>query len=252
MLGFRSKDIITDAFSDHVAKHSYNPVTDYFGSLTWDGRPRLDALLIDYLGAADTPYVRAATRKAFTAAVARAMEPGCKYDTMLILTGAQGLGKSTLLFKMGRHWFSDSIKTFEGKEASELVQGVLIVEIGELEAFSKSDISRIKQFLSQREDIFRAAYGRVVEWHKRRCVFFGTSNNGEYLRDKTGNRRFWPVDAGGDKTDEVRVWRSGRRGRSAVGRGRGALATGRAAVPVRWAGDHGRGRAGSPYRTVTA
>ena len=196
VLGFRSRDVIEDAFKDHVARHSYNPVVDYLNGLEWDGMPRLDALFIEYLGAADTPYTRAVTRKAFTAAVARAMEPGVKFDNMTVPTGSQGIGKSTLLRKMGRAWFSDSVKTFEGKEASELVQGVWIVEIGELEALNKSDISRVKQFLSQCEDIYRAAYGRVVEWHKRRCVFFGTSNNREYLRDRTGNRRFWPVDVG--------------------------------------------------------
>lgn len=177
-------------------KHAFDDVRDYLTGLMWDGVNRLDTLFVDYLGAGDTLYTRAITRKAFTAAVARAMTPGCKFDNMTILTGAQGLGKSSLLKKMGRGWFSDSIKTFEGKEASELVQGVWIVEIGELEAFNRSETGRIKQFLSQQEDIFRAAFGHHVGWHPRRCVFFGTSNNGEYLRDKTGNRRFWPIDVG--------------------------------------------------------
>lgn len=196
VLGFRSKEMIEDALKNHAAKYGYNPVQDYLQGLVWDGTPRLDTLLIDYLGAADTEYTRAVTRKAFAAAVARVMWPGCKFDQMTILTGAQGSGKSTLLKKLGRFWFSDSIKTFEGKEASELVQGVWIVEIGELEAMAKSEIGRIKQFLSQQEDIYRAAYGRNVQWHPRRCVFFGTSNNDEYLRDRTGNRRFWPLDVG--------------------------------------------------------
>lgn len=196
ILKFNSKDVIDMAFKNHTAKYSYNPVTDYLNELSWDGVKRLERLFIDYLGAADTTYTRAVTKKAFTAAVARAMEPGVKFDNMVILTGAQGIGKSSLLKKMGKAWFSDSIKTFEGKEASELVQGVWIVEIGELEAFNRSEIGRIKQFLSQQEDIYRAAYGRHVEWHPRRCVFFGTSNNSEYLRDSTGNRRFWPVDVG--------------------------------------------------------
>ena len=196
VLGWQSRDLVDVAVGDHAAKYGFNPVTAYLQSLSWDGTPRLDTLLIDYLGAPDTPYVRAVTRKAFTAAVARAMVPGTKFDNMTILTGAQGLGKSTLLKKMGRAWFSDSIKTFEGKEASELVRGVWIVEISELEAFNRSETGRIKQFLSQQEDIFRAAYGRHVGWYPRRCVFFGTSNNGEYLRDRTGNRRFWPVDVG--------------------------------------------------------
>lgn len=192
--GLTGKDKVADALGLCGHAHAFDEVHDYLSLVSWDGVPRLDTLLIDYLGAEDNAYVRAVTRKAFTAAVARVMAPGCKFDTMTILTGPQGIGKSTLLKLMGRGWFSDSIKTFEGKEASELVQGVWLVEIGELEAFNKSEIGRIKQFLSQCEDIFRAAYGRHVGWYPRRCVFFGTSNNGEYLRDKTGNRRFWPVD----------------------------------------------------------
>ena len=169
---------------------------NYLSKLSWDGYPRLDTLLIEYLGAMDRPYVRAVTRKAFTAAVARAMTPGCKYDTMLILAGAQGLGKSTLLDKMSRGWFNDGIRTFEGKEASELLQGVWLVEIGELDAFRQTDVARIKQFLSLRADRFRAAYGRHVKDIPRCCVFFGTTNTAMFLRDRTGNRRFWPVDVG--------------------------------------------------------
>lgn len=136
------------------------------------------------------------TRKAFTAAVTRAMEPGAKYDNMLILAGPQGIGKSTLLDKMSKGWFNDSIRTFEGKEASELLQGVWLVEIAELDAFRRTDIARIKQFLSLRNDRFRAAYGRHVKELPRCCVFFGTTNTTDYLQDRTGNRRFWPVDTG--------------------------------------------------------
>ena len=133
------------------------------------------------------------------------MEPGCKYDVMLILSGPQGLGKSTLLDKMSKGWFNDGIRTFEGKEASELLQGVWLVEIGELDAFRSTDVSRIKQFLSLRADRFRAAYGRHVKDIPRRCVFFGTTNTTEYLRDRTGNRRFWPVDTGAQERRK-NVW----------------------------------------------
>lgn len=187
---------IDGALSLHSEKHKFNDVKNYLQGLQWDGVPRLDTLLIDYLGAADNRYVRAVTRKAFTAAVARAMNPGCKYDTMLILAGPQGLGKSTLLDRMSKGWFNDGIRTFEGKEASELLQGVWLIEIQELDAFKKSDVSRIKQFLSLRYDRFRAAYGRHVKDIPRCCVFFGTTNTTEFLRDRTGNRRFWPVDVG--------------------------------------------------------
>lgn len=187
---------IDGALSLHSEKHKFNDVQNYLTSLTWDGYPRLDTLLVEYLGAEDRPYTRAVTRKAFTAAVARAMEPGCKYDTMLILVGPQGIGKSTLLDKMSKGWFNDGIRTFEGKEASELLQGVWLVEIGELDAFRQSDTARIKQFLSLRADRFRAAYGRHVKELPRCCVFFGTTNTATFLRDRTGNRRFWPVDVG--------------------------------------------------------
>ena len=195
---------IDGALSLHSEKHKFNDVRNYLQCLKWDGQPRLDTLLIDYLGAADKPYVRAVTRKAFTAAVARAMDPGCKYDTMLILAGPQGIGKSTLLDKMSKGWFNDGIRTFEGKEASELLQGVWIVEIGELDAFRQTDVARIKQFLSLRADRFRAAYGRHVRNIPRCCVFFGTTNTATFLRDRTGNRRFWPVYVGvAEKTKTV-------------------------------------------------
>ena len=189
---------IDGALSLHSNKFSFNDVQDYLTGLkgTWDGQPRLDTLFVDYLGAKDTPYNRAVTRKAFTAAVARAMTPGCKYDNMVILTGPQGIGKSTLLDKMSRGWFNDSIRTFEGKEASELLQGVWLVEVSELDAFRKTDVSRIKQFLSLRADRFRAAYGRNVKEIPRSCIFFGTTNVSDYLQDLTGNRRFWPIDTG--------------------------------------------------------
>ena len=187
---------IDGALSLHSERHKFNEVKNYLVSLQWDGIPRLDTLLIDYLGAMDKPYVRAVTRKAFVAAVARAMEPGCKYDTMLILSGPQGIGKSTLLDKLSCGFFNDSIRTFEGKEASELLQSVWLVEISELDAFRQTDVSRIKQFLSLRTDRFRAAYGRHVKDIPRCCVFFGTTNTAEFLRDRTGNRRFWPIDTG--------------------------------------------------------
>ena len=199
---------VDGALSLHSNAHAFNDVKDYLKGLQgkWDGVPRLDSLFIDYLGAKDTAYNRAVTRKAFTAAVARAMSPGCKYDNMVILAGPQGIGKSTLLDKMSRGWFNDSIRTFEGKEASELLQGVWLVEVSELDAFRRTDVSRIKQFLSLRADRFRAAYGRNVKELPRTCIFFGTTNTAEYLQDTTGNRRFWPIDTG-EQRHTKSVWR---------------------------------------------
>ena len=169
---------IDAALDIHASLHAFNEVHDFLKGLTWDGIPRLDTLFIDYLGADDDEagYCRAVCRKSFTAAVARAMEPGCKFDNMLILCGPQGIGKSTILDRMSHGWFNDSIRTFEGKEAAELLPGVWIVEVAELDAFRRTDVARIKQFLSLRSDRYRAAYGRNMKEQPRTCVFFGTCN----------------------------------------------------------------------------
>lgn len=204
--GITSRGNIDSALDIHASEHAFNEVQDYINGLHWDGTPRLDTLFIDYLGAADSRYNRVVCRKSFTAAVARAMQPGCKYDCMLILAGPQGIGKSTLLDKMSRGWFNDSIRTFEGKDASELLQGVWLVEVSELEAFRKTDVSRIKQFLSLRHDRYRAAYGRHVKELPRCCVFFGTTNTSDFLQDTTGNRRFLPVDVGLEPHEKT-VWK---------------------------------------------
>jgi predicted P-loop ATPase len=204
--GITGRGNIDAAFDLEAAEHSFNEVTDYINTLSWDGVPRLDTLFVDYLGAVDDSYTRAVCRKSFTAAVNRAMVPGCKFDNMLILCGPQGIGKSSLLDKMSRGWFNDSIRTFEGKEASELLPGVWLVEVAELDAFKKSDVSRIKQFLSLRVDRYRAAYGRNMSEFKRRCVFFGTCNQMDFLQDTTGNRRFWPVDVGINARNKT-VWK---------------------------------------------
>jgi predicted P-loop ATPase len=190
------KDRTNDATALCAFKHRINDVRDYLTSLRWDGVKRLDTLLIDYLGAKDTLYVRAVIRKSLCAAVARAMTPGCKYDYMPILAGPQGIGKSTFLRLLGRRWFSDSLGTFEGKEASEMIQGTWLNEIGELNGMNRSETNAIKHFLSRTEDIYREPYGRRTASYPRRCVFFGTTNDKEFLRDATGNRRFLPVDVG--------------------------------------------------------
>lgn len=192
--GITGEKRIYDAITLVAHRHIVNEVKDYLLSLTWDGKPRLDTLFIDYLGAEDNVYTRAVARKSLTAAVARVMMPGVKYDYMPILVGPQGIGKSTLLRTLGKRWFSDSLQVFEGREASEMLQGVWINEIGELAGFSKAEVSAIKQFLSRSEDIYREPYGRRTCVYPRRCVFFGTTNDSEFLRDRTGNRRFWPVD----------------------------------------------------------
>lgn len=194
--GITGKDKIDNALLINGAKHTVNEVKTYLQSLKWDGVKRLDTLLSVYLGAEDNAYTRAVIRKALCAAVARAILGSVKYDYMPIFTGPQGIGKSTFLAVLGKEWFSDSLTSFEGKEAAELIQGTWLNEVGELTAFTKQETSAIKQFLSKTDDIYRAAYGKHVQKYPRRCVFFGTSNDTEFLKDATGNRRFWPVDVG--------------------------------------------------------
>lgn len=168
---------------------------DYLTSLVWDGVPRLDTIFIDYFGAEDTAYTRAITRKTLVAAVARVMEPGCKFDYMLILEGPQGIGKSSFLARLATNpkYYLDELRTFEGKEASELIQGKWIVEVAELSAFNKTETNIIKGFITRQTDTFRAAYGKGTKDYPRKCIFIGTTNSEEYLKDPTGERRYWPL-----------------------------------------------------------
>lgn len=182
------------AVSTTADKHAFHPVRDYLNSLEWDGTPRLDRLFIDYLGAEDSPYTRAAARKSLVAAVARVMEPGCKFDVMPVLVGGQGRYKSTTLSLLGGSWFSDSLRTFEGQKAEEQLRGVWLIEVSELQAFDRSTVEAVKAFLSKQSDRYRPAYGRLVRDFPRQCVFFGTTNTPDFLRDNTGGRRFWPID----------------------------------------------------------
>ena len=196
------------ALSKVTDDRSYHPIKDYFASLPeWDNKPRVDTLLIDYFGADDNPYVRAVTRKILCAAVRRIYEPGIKFDHILVLNGPQGIGKSTFISKLGMEWYSDSlsISDMNDKTAAEKLQGYWIQEIGELAGIRKADIDKVKAFISRQDDKYRASYGRRVSPHPRQCVFFGTTNaeNG-FLRDVTGNRRFWTVRTPG--TGIMKPW----------------------------------------------
>lgn len=174
-------------------KNKFHPIRDYFNSLVWDGVKRVDNLFIDYLGASDTKYNRMVTRKALVAGVARIFNPGVKFDYMLVLVGKQGVGKSHILSLLGQNWYSDSFNTVQGKEAYEQLQDAWIIEMAELTAAKKAETEAVKHFISKREDIYRVAYGKRVTKFPRQCVFFGTTNEMDFLKDKTGNRRFWPV-----------------------------------------------------------
>lgn len=187
---------------------SYHPIREYLDSLPeWDQIPRIETALIDYLGAEDNRYVRAVSRKSFCAAVKRVKEPGIKFDTMAVLNGPQGIGKSTFIAKIGMDWYSDSLNLSDmnDKTAAEKLQGYWILEIGELAGMKKADVDKVKAFVSRQDDKYRASFGRRVTPHPRQCIFFGTTNseNG-YLRDITGNRRFWNVKTPG--TGKKKPW----------------------------------------------
>jgi putative DNA primase/helicase len=182
------------ALDDSAHKQAFNDVQNYLNGIKWDGVNRLDTMLIDYLGAADSEYIRFVSRKAMVGAVARAMTPGVKFDYVPTLYGPQDVGKTSFIQFLGRSWFNNSIISFEGKEASELLQGSWIIELGELSALNKSDLELAKQFITRTEDIYRQAYGHRTAKYPRACMFWGTTNKADFLRDTTGNRRFWPVE----------------------------------------------------------
>lgn len=197
--GVKNKSALDDAFILVAQQNKYHPIRDYLNSLAWDAVPRLERLFIEYLGADDNQYVRAVTKMAFTAAVARIFVPGIKYDTMVVLVGPQGCGKSHILKLVGIDWFSDTVTTVQGKDAYEQIQGFWIIEIPELAAMKKTEVETTKHFVAKSEDAYRPAYGRRVENYKRQCVFFGTTNKYDFLKDPTGNRRFWPIDVNPEK-----------------------------------------------------
>jgi predicted P-loop ATPase len=183
-------------------------VRDYLDALVWDEKPRLDRWLIEYAGAEDTPYVRAVGRAMLIAAVRRARLPGCQFDTMLVLEGLQGVGKSAALraLAVNEDWFTDGVHVGAGsREVIEATAGKWIVELSEISHMGKGDAAALKAFLSAREDTGRPAYQREAVKVPRHFVIIGTTSASEYLTDSTGNRRFWPVHVEGFDIDRLRA-----------------------------------------------
>lgn len=192
--GITSTNKIIDGVNLIAEENAENKVATRLQSTQWDGEKRLETLFIDYLGCEDNVYTREVSEKSLVAAVRRAIFGGIKWDNMPILIGPQGVGKSTFLKILGMEWYNDSLVNVEGKDACELIQGSWILEMGELSSLRKSELNLVKNFLSRTDDIFRASYGRRAQKYPRRCAFFGTANDTNFLRDETGNRRFWPID----------------------------------------------------------
>lgn len=204
------------AFNSIVDNRRFHPIRDYLDSLPkWDGVKRVDELFIKFLSADDNEYTRTITRKTFVACVARVYHPGTKFDTIPVLDGSQGIGKSTLIrYLAGDEYFSDnlSLTDMNDKTAAEKIQGNWLIEIGELSGMKKADIERVKSFVSTIDDKYRASYGRVVESHPRQCIIFATVNGDGrgYLRDITGNRRFWIVKC--NQKIQKRMWDASDKG----------------------------------------
>lgn len=193
-----SKEKIEEVLIWFANQNSFHPVKDFLNGLKWDGTPRIKTWLRDYLHAqGPSEYLSAVGSKTLLAMVGRILEPGCKFDNVLILEGEQGIGKSsTARILAGDKWFSDSDLNIGDKDSVVNMQGVWVYELGELSAMSRFDVNRLKEFVSRSTDKIRPPYGKRTIHYPRQSVFIGTTNNDEYLKDKTGNRRYWPVKIG--------------------------------------------------------
>ncbi len=191
-------NLVEEVFKCVADRNRFHPVRTWLKGLSWDGVPRIETWLRDFAGAVGPDaYLRAVSKKVLVAMVKRVFVPGCKFDHVLILEGIQGSGKSTLLSNLTEPWFSDETLNIGDKDAVLTMQSKWLIELGELSALSRSEVETMKAFITRRTDRIRAPYGRRVEDYPRQCIFVGSTNLDEYLRDDTGNRRFWPVKCGG-------------------------------------------------------
>ena len=191
-----SRDTINEACTIIEHKHAYHPIRDYLNSVQWDGIHRIRSVFTDFLGATDNLYTQSVAVVTFVGAVARVFDPGVKFDTCTVFVGKQGTGKSKFIGKIAvkPEWFTDGVTTFDGKDFYESIQGKWIIELGEGTAFQKSVKERCKQAIASQQDFYRKPYGRHPEERPRQCVFLGTTNNYDFLKDETGDRRYYPID----------------------------------------------------------
>ena len=189
----------TLAVMDLVSRRkSFHPIKDAILEIPWDGVQRVESLFIDYLGADDNTYTRAVARKWMAGAIARVYEPGIKFEMVPIISGKQGLGKSTLFQKLGGEFFTDTLRSLGNtKDDYQLLIGAWVIELGELSSMSTTETDQIKSFISAKSDKIRLPYAKTPLNYKRTCVFVGTTNTGQFLQDLTGNRRFLPIPTQG-------------------------------------------------------
>lgn len=192
----RAVGTVADTARMVARRHSFDPLADWLNSLKWDGSPRLEAWLTTYMDAQPTKLNRAIARAFLISAVARALRPGCQVDHVLCLESSQGVGKTETVRTLGGDWTQENLPDMHSKDGIAALSGAWFVELSELAAMGRSEVEAVKSFISRKTDRYRPAYGRHVIEQPRRCVFVATTNEGQYLRDRTGNRRFWPVKCG--------------------------------------------------------
>lgn len=191
--------LVNEAVQTIAHKNRYHPVRKWLGELpAWDGVPRLEGWLSKYMSAhsADEKYLKAVSKRVILSMIARVMKPGCKVDTVMVFYGDQGLKKSTMTAALASPWGSDAKLDMNDKDGVLVMMGAWIVELGELSSLGRSEIDAAKEFVARGVDRIRLPYGKRPEDFPRQCIFMGTTNNFEFLRDETGNRRFWPVSVG--------------------------------------------------------
>lgn len=192
----QSVTTLEEAVTVTAHDNKFHPVREWLLSLKWDGTRRLDRWLPFYCNTKDTPYTRTIGKKVICAAVARILRPGCKFDHVVVLEGEQGVGKSMLCKALGGEYYGDFVIDPHNKDTVAVLQGKWIVELSEMEITRRAEANALKAFVSRETDKVRLAYGRMTSEFPRQCVFIGTTNQDDYLKDETGNRRFWPVRVG--------------------------------------------------------
>lgn len=206
------EQIVSKAIRMVAKQRSKHCVRDWLSSLTWDGEPRIDLAFEDHWGvtvseALPADYIRAASANFFIGLVARIFQPGCQLDTMVVFEGFQGVGKTSALRVLGGDWYGVAHESVQRKDFFESLKGKWLIEIGELDAFSRAEVTRVKTVISTPTDRYRPSYGRASIDFPRQCLFAGTTNKDEWGNDETGLRRFWPMRCGEVNIETLRAAR---------------------------------------------